>query len=169
MNILRASFHASLVAAVALLAGCQQAAVQPNSPAALEDIRLLNNQFLKAFNAKDAAGVAAVYAEDAMLMPPNTPAVTTRPAIQFFTSTQFTPDVTGMLLNASENVVMGDYAYSMGYYTILGANNSTLDHGKFVEILKHGPDGWRIYRDIYNSDNPPTQPGAMPAPSAATH
>ena len=165
---MRISLRALLAAAIALLAtGCQQV-VQPDSPAALQEISELHSQFLKAFNAKDAAGLAATYSLDAMLMPPNAPAVKTRPAIQYYMTTQFSPQVSGMLLNATENVVMGNYGYSTGYYTLLGAGGTQVDHGKFIEILSHDQDGWHIYRDIYNSDNPVMQPGAMPAPGTAT-
>ena len=172
-TMMRATLTALLASAVALLAtGCQQA-VQPDSPAALQEIGDLHSQFLKAFNAKDAAGVAATYSLDAMLMPPNTPAIKTRIAIQFYMSTQLTPQSPGLLLNTTENVVMGNYGYSSGYYTMVDAKGATLDHGKFLEILSHDQDGWHIYRDIYNSDNPVPQPAAMPAataaPAAATH
>lgn len=171
MNTMRVSLQALLAAAIALLAtGCQQA-VQPDSPAALQEISELHSQYLKAFNAKDAPGVAATYSVDAMLMPPNTPAIKTRTAIQFYMSNMFTQEASGLLLNPTENVVMGNYGYTVGYYTAVDAKGVTVDHGKFMEILSHDQDGWRIYRDIYNSDNPLPTPGAMPtpAPAAATH
>ncbi len=165
---MRATLTALLASAVALLAtGCQQASVQPDSPAALQEISELHSQYLKAFNAKDAVGVGATYSQDAILMPPNTPAIRTRVAIQYYWSTQLTPQAPGLLLNATENVVMGNFAYSTGYYTMVDAKGATLDHGKFVEILAHDQEGWRIYRDIFNSDNPVQ--AATPAPAAATH
>lgn len=167
---MRATLTALLASAVALLAtGCQPAGVQPDSPAALQEISELHSQFLKAFNAKDAVGVGATYSQDAILMPPNTPSVRTRVAIQLYWSNELTPQAPGLLLNPTENVVMGNFAYSTGYYTMVDAKGATLDHGKFMEILSHDQEGWRIYRDIFNSDNPAPVPGATPAPAAATH
>ena len=68
----------------AMLAGClilalaTHAAAQSPAPQLLE----LSKQYQTAVKARDAAKVAALYAEDAVLMPPDTPAVKGRSAIQ---------------------------------------------------------------------------------------
>ena len=168
MNTLRRISIASLILGFASLAGCAAQGGQPDArttQAAQDDISALHNQYLKAFNAKDAAGIAATYTTDAILMPPNFPAVKTAIAIETYERQELQPPVSGLLLNVAETVVTsGDTAYSSGYYTLLGENNSTLDHGKFLEVLKHTEQGWKIHRDSYNSDGP-----ATPAPAAATH
>lgn len=164
-----------------LMAGCQQA-TQPDSRSvqnAQQDISDLNSQFLKAFNAKDPVAFAAVFSDDAVLMPPNYAAVKTQLAIQDYArQMQASSPVNGMLLNVAETVVTGEYAFCSGYYTLLGADGSSIDHGKFLEVLKSDGRDWKIFREIYNSDMPASAPAApaaapatpaMPAPAAATH
>ena len=103
-----------------LMAGCQQA-TQPDSRTvqnAQQDISDLHSQFLKAFNAKDPVAYAAVFSDDAVLMPPNYAAVKTQLAIQDYArQMQASSPVNGMLLNVAETVVTGDYAFCSGYYT----------------------------------------------------
>jgi hypothetical protein len=68
--------------------------------------------------------------------------------------------------------VTNGWAFSSGYYTMLGAAGSTLDRGKFLEVLKQTDQGWKIYRDMFNSDMAPAgapAAGTAMAPAAATH
>jgi|SRR5215469_1712524 len=177
MNTIRRITRTLLACAgLLLLAACQQAA-QPDSrsmQAAQQDIQDLHSQFLKAFNAKDPAGLAATYTDDGVLMPPNQPEVKTQLAIQEFARQFFASSpVSGMLLNVSETTITGDYAFCSGYYTLLGANGTSLDHGKFMQVLKQEGRDWKIYRDMFNSDQAPA-PAApatapTPTPAAATH
>jgi uncharacterized protein (TIGR02246 family) len=154
------------------LAGCQPG-VQPDSTYAQDaqqDIRGAHAQFLKAFNGKDAAGVAAVYTEDGMLMPPNAGLVAGRAGIQTFAGQMFGTNITGLLLETPETMVLGDYAYTRGFYSMLGTDGSVVDRGKFLEIWRHDGGHWLMYRDIFNSDVPVGAASApTPAPAAATH
>lgn len=175
MNAFNRAITAAAVAACFIItAGCQQATA-PDSRSAIaaqEDISDVHSGMLKAINAKDAAGVAAFYSDDAILMPPNLAPVKSKIAVGDFMRQELVPPFNSMLLNVSETVVSGDYAFSSGFYTMLRADGTTLDTGKFVEVLKNESGGWRIYRDIYNSDMAApameTAP-ATPAPAAATH
>jgi len=174
MNALHRISAAALAASMLLLAGCQ-AATAPDSRSAQmaqQDISDMHAAMLKAYNAKDPIGVAAVYSDDAILMPPNLAPVKSKIAVGDFMRQMLAPPFGSMLLNVAETVVSGDYAFSSGYYTILRADGTTLDTGKFVEVLKNESNSWHIYRDIYNSDMAaPTQPAppATAAPAAATH
>lgn len=160
----------SLSTAMLILAGYQQGLQAGNRVTeAQQDIQDEQGLFLKAFNAKDAAGVAATYTDDGVFMPPNLEAVAGHVGIQFFMTKEFTLSISGMLMNTPEIVVLDDYAYTRGSYTLLDDKGATLDHGKFLEIWKRTDQGWRILRNIYNSDLPPPQPPtATPAPAATT-
>lgn len=169
MNALHRATAAALAASMLLLAGCQAATAPDSRSAQLaqQDISDMHSALLKAYNAKDAIGVAAEYTDDAILMPPNLAPVKSKIAVTDFMRQTLVPPYNSMLMNVAETVVSGDYAFSSGYYTLLRADGTTLDTGKFVEVLKND-GGWKIYRDIYNSDMiAATQPVA--APSAATH
>ena len=143
---------------------------------AQEDIGQLHAAFMKAFNSKDATALAATYTDDAILMQPNQPESKTAIGIGTEARQMFaTSPVSGILLNVTETQVTGGgYAYCSGFYTLLGPNNSTLDRGKFLEVLKQTEQGWKIHRDSYNSDMPAQGMGAPAAgtamaPAAATH
>ena len=167
MNALHRAIAAALAASMLLLAGCQAATAPDSRSAQLaqQDISDLHSALLKAYNTKDAIGVAAAYSDDAMLMPPNLAPVKSKVAVGDFMRQMLTPPFGSILLNYAETTVSGDYAFSTGYYTVLRADGTTLDTGKFVEVLKNESNAWHIYRDIYNSDM--VAPTA--APSAATH
>lgn len=142
---------------------------------AQDDITQLHAAFMKAFNAKDASALAATYTDDAILMPPNMPEAKTAIAIETNAGQMFANSpVTGILLNVADTEVTGSgYAFCSGFYTLLGPNNSTLDRGKFLEVLKQTDKGWKIHRDSYNSDMPAAgmapAAGTAMAPAAATH
>jgi uncharacterized protein (TIGR02246 family) len=169
------TFHrmtlALLASAILSLAGCQSAGQMDSRTVqnAQQDIQELHSQFLKAFNAKDPTALAAVYSNDAMLMPPNAPTVKTQLGVQEYARQFFSPSISGLLLNVAETTVTGDYAFCTGYYTMLGPDGSSVDHGKFLEVLKREGQGWKIYRDIFNSDMPAAPAAPVAAPAAATH
>lgn len=172
MNSLTRTFITAAVAACFLLcAGCATSGSAPGSRSDIEaqqDIQDMHSALLKAYNAKDAVGVAALYTDDAVLMPPNLATVKSKIAVEDFMRQMLVPPMTGMLLNYTETNICGNNAYSYGYYTMLGANGVTVDRGKFVEILRND-GGWKISRDIWNSDIVAPAASTTPAPAAATH
>ncbi|MFI4967206.1 MAG: YybH family protein [Gammaproteobacteria bacterium] len=168
MNALNRAITAAAVAACFLvMVGCQQATAPDSrsAVAAQQDISDLHSALLKGYNSKDAAAIAALYSDDAILMPPNLAPVKSKIAVGDFMRQMLVPPYGSMLLNVAETVVSGDYAFSSGFYTVLRTDGTTLDNGKFVEVLKNESGSWHIYRDIYNSD----MAAATMAPSAATH
>ncbi len=113
-----------------------------------------------AFNRGDTAAVAALYTDDALLMPPGSVLVRGKAAIE----AQLAQDVGGgykFEITSLENHSEGGIGYNLGTYRVLGADGAVVDNGKFVEVWKRVGDDWKIHSDIYNSDAPP----AAPAPS----
>lgn len=176
-SLIRAFTAAGLAVCFLICAGCATSGAVPGSRSAEEaqqDIQDMHSALLKAYNGKNASGIAALYTDDAVLMPPNLATVKSKIAVEDFMRQMLVPPMSGMLLNYTETNVCGDNAYSYGYYTELGANGVTIDRGKFVEILRND-GGWKISRDIWNSDmiapTASTAPaaGTTSAPAAATH
>jgi uncharacterized protein (TIGR02246 family) len=181
MNVIRRLSQLLMTACCLLaLTACASDGTQPDSRAtadAQDDIAQLHAAFTKAFNAKDASGMAATYTDDAILMSPNMPEEKTSIAIETYARQVFanSPAGGGILLNVNDVQLLGNgWAYCSGFYTLLGANGTTADRGKFLEVLKQTDKGWKIHRESFNSDMPmpsmsaPAAGTAM-APAAATH
>lgn len=158
-----------LSVAVLSAAACQNMTPSPAATAsAVQDIQDQQAAWLKAFNAKDAAGMAALYTDDARLFPPNAPTSAGDIAIGNFWRAQLAQTAASMLRSTPETAVTGDYAYASGVYTLLDAKGATLDQGKYLEIWKQDGAKWKLYRDMYSSDQP-AQAAATAAPASTTH
>lgn len=148
---------AGLGAAVA----CQPAP-GPLAQADVDAIQAVSDSFTAHMLAKDWEALSGLYAEDAVLMPPNEKTVTGQAAIRDWMAA-FPPISQFSLRNATIEG-RGDLAYVRGTYALtLGIEGSPADSGKYIEIRKQGPDGmWRLTVDIFNSSRPPMPP-APPA------
>ncbi len=107
----------------------------------------------KAYNAGDAAGVAALYAKDAKVMAPGADPVSGTKAIQAF----FVADIASGAKDAltTEDVVsFGDYALETGKYVATSADGKHLDHGSYMTLYKKEGANWKLYRDTWNSSMP---------------
>ena len=108
----------------------------------------------KAYNAGDAAALAALYSKDAKLMPPNAKPASGKSAIQ----AAFEADVKQQVKNTltlTDVVGSGDYAAETGDWVVTSADGKHLDHGSYVTLYKKEGGGWKIYRDIWNSSMSP--------------
>jgi uncharacterized protein (TIGR02246 family) len=109
--------------------------------------------WLTAFNGGDAAGVAALYTEDARLMPPDAEILEGHGAIEPFikgfvqTGGKLTFDLITVHESPSMCVAVGRY--------ILDIPGAPQDRGKYIEVWASQSDGsWRIVDDIFNSSLP---------------
>jgi uncharacterized protein (TIGR02246 family) len=137
----------------------------------LEDVlQSLDEAYDAAFNASDAARLADVYTEDAVVMPADRPAVIGRDAIEadfqrFFDlyDSRLQSTTTGgyMAVGTWRNEGV-DWAVAWGTSRWSGTpkagGDSLTVQGKHVIILRRQLDGgWRIERDIWNNDTPVNQ------------
>jgi uncharacterized protein (TIGR02246 family) len=129
-------------------------------------LRDLDAQWSKAAEAKDLDKTVSYYADDAIVMPPNASAATTKEAIRSAWKEMLTTPGAAISWKATnvEVAKAGDLAYVSGTYeeTMTDASgNSVKDHGKYVEIFKKQADGtWKVVADIWNSDLPASAPAA---------
>ena len=117
----------------------------------LEDFDAAYNE---AFNRGDAAGCAAFFSEDVILMAPGAPMTRGRKAFEETYISRMEESTGGRHSNALvEFGVDGNLAYEIGTYAVTGANPP--EQGKFLNILKRQADGsWQIAVSIFNSDGP---------------
>ncbi|MBY6115780.1 nuclear transport factor 2 family protein [Mameliella alba] len=103
----------------------------------------------------DAEGWLALWDAEGIQMPPGVPA-RGFDALKVGVPKGFAAKpATAMQILPVETVVMGDWAFSRGTYTatIAGQAGPVEVDGKFMTIFRRQDDGgWRIYRDIFNSN-----------------
>ena len=144
------------------LAACSTTRTPPTPAAAdLAAITAFNARYLKAINDGDIATLSSLTDEDHIMVAPNRPPVVGKAANDAANGRafqQFNIDETWTPL---ETVVDGNLAYQRGTFTVIaspkagGASRST--HGNFLRIYRRQPDGsWRMSRDMFSSDQPPT-------------
>ena len=147
---------AFLFVLAAVAAACRPAP-PPLSDADKAAMRAGGDSFVVYFRTNGDSAIAALFTEQAVLMPPNAGAVEGRAAIRaFFEGFPALPDFTGTPIDIDGR---GDLAYVRGTYSLsmpaASGRPAMSDHGKFLEIRRRQPDGkWLVSVDIFNSDVP---------------
>jgi uncharacterized protein (TIGR02246 family) len=125
-------------------------------------IDAMRASFAEAMSAGDVDGMMSGYADDAVQMPPNEPAVTGKDAIR--ARYQADLEQLDMMLEnpAEEIIVKGDWAILRGTYVFGGTPKADgepiQDTGKYMVTWRRQADGsWRVAHEIWNSDNPPPE------------
>jgi ketosteroid isomerase-like protein len=124
-------------------------------------LRAQTSNFFKAYNGGDAKALADGYAEDAVLMPPNAPAVKGRAAIQEYFGKELKDAQAGgvvLVLDPKTDVgVSGNTGWESGAFTVTIKGN-VVDAGKFLSVSRKQHGKWLYYRDTWSSDRPPAAP-----------
>ena len=156
---------AGIVALVGSMAGLARAA----SPTSADEaaIRAQTASWEKAYNSGDANGVAAQYADDALLLPPGASSVSGRAAILEF----FTKDIAGskaagvvFVINPKTDVgVSGNMGWESGTYKVT-VKGAVVETGKFLSVSRKKDGKWHYIRDTWNADAPlaPAAPATSP-------
>lgn len=125
-----------------------------------------NRQFMDAFARGDAARIATLYADDAQLLPPGNMPVQGRAQIELLWRGVLALPVKEMHLTTVEFTVHGEDASEIGRYTLVGNDGRELDAGKYIVLWKKGAGGWKLHRDMWNSNAPVvTAPPSAPPDS----
>ena len=113
-------------------------------------IDAVNRRFEAAANSGDFAGMASVYADDARLLPPDSPMITGKAAIgQFWQAAGPALQLKRVTLKTIDLDIAGDRAHEVGAATLELASGTV--EAKYVVIWRRGADGaWRFAVDIWN-------------------
>src|SRR5678815_1411937 len=154
----------AFLALVVVAAGCNQA---PKQDTAADKTKMESDAlaWFDAFAKADSTALAAMYTEDAVLMPPTAPTVTGRAAIQSALGLMATQTLAAKVTVKNNAVtgseVCGDIGWISGTYTAADSTGNTIDTGSYLSIHHRVNGAWLYVRDIWNSDRP-----AAPAASA---
>ena len=168
-------FAAAIAASSFVLLGCEHGPA--DTSADVDAIRAGTAAFADAYNAGDADALAAAYTEDAVLLPPNAPAVSGRAAIREFWATD-SANTTGAGLKFvfpgdGPAEVSGDLAYESGSFKVVDASGAAVVTGKYIGVFKKVDGKWLLARDTWNTDapphplpRPPIRPQKLPRPDS---
>ena len=134
------------------------AAAATDAGADEQAIRGQVDRWLQLVKAKDAAGIAALYADDGAVMPPNAPIGRGRAAIQQTWASMMQAPGFDLTFVPEQIIVSssGDLALDRGTYRLAVSPNGTAmtDTGKYVVVWRKIGGEWKAAADIFNSDLP---------------
>jgi uncharacterized protein (TIGR02246 family) len=118
------------------------------------EIEAANAEWAKQYNAGNAAGVTALYTDDAKAMPPNSDFATGKAGITAVWQGMMDSGAKSGKLTTVEVMGSGDSAVEVGTYEVMDKDGKTLDKGKYMVHWKKVGSAWKLHRDIWNSSMP---------------
>ncbi len=111
----------------------------------------MNESWETALNAGDVDGLTALYAEDCVLMSPNTEMMSGHAAARAEFGDLVDAGLTADM-NTIKTVAGGDVGFHVGTYAMIAPDGTVIDQGKFIEGWQKVGGQWKIAYDIWNSD-----------------
>ena len=120
-------------------------------------IRRMGNEWARHWNAGDLDRVAAVYAEDAVYLPPHHEAVHGREAIREYLKAPINHGVSDLAFEVTYIKQQGPIAWDVGTYRMTIPRTEETkreDRGKYLTVWRRVGKDWRIAADAWSSDLP---------------
>jgi len=147
-----------LFVAVLALSACSgsEDSIQTEISASKIELGQMNRDFAAALNAKDAKAAAALYTEDAVLIPPGEALVRGRAAIEeYWEGAIESGGVREVSVETMDALSSGLLGYETGSFvlTVNGPDGeAVIDRGRYIELLRREPDGqWLSTHGIWNA------------------
>ncbi len=123
-----------------------------------QEIKNTDDQFADAFNRGDIAALVALHAENALLLPPDSPAERGSEAIESGFKELLDAGWKNLSFTSVEVSSDGSLAYHVGNYAAdvpTKEGTSEKVFGKYVDIYRREADeSWKIHVTMFNSDQP---------------
>jgi len=147
-------FHFLVPAAVtsALLA------LQENGSAGgVSDVSEMGDEFAASLNARDVSRATSLYAEDAVLLPPNGELIRGLAAIEACWKQLLAQGLSEIRSRSLASGFSGDLGFETGEFELtirVPGGPIVQDRGKYLNVLRRGADGrWRTTFDMWNSSS----------------
>ncbi len=141
---------------VCIATACAQSAPAPVSQADADAIRAVSDAYTDAVRDTAWTKWASFFTDDALILPPNTPAQAGRAVIERWGRTL--PRFKDLRFEPIEIQGCGDLALVRGHYSAVVTlpNQPEQAHsGNYIQMWRRQRDGsWKLHRDIWNSDQP---------------
>ena len=124
---------------------------------AADDIRRLGEEWARHWNAGDVDGVAAIYAQHAVYLPPHHEAVHGRDAIREYLKAPINRGVSDLVFEVTYIKQQGPIAWDVGTYRMTIPQNEGVereDQGKYLTVWRRVGQKWLIAADAWSSDLP---------------
>lgn len=170
MKITRLALVLVFVPCLGLIACAEQAgeeaaqtmemAMSVDLEAVAEAFAAARAEYVRAFEAGDAAALAALYTEDAIRLPPDAEMMKGSAAIEQDFAAGFTETISREITIAETDMgASGNLAYSIGTYSatyhLEGVTDPVMDEGEFLVVSKLTDDGsWKIFAHMWSSSVP---------------
>ena len=138
-----------------LLFGCKaQQTMNANLEEAIRAIAASNEIYFQSFAKGDSSLFIGCYTEDCWIMQPNAPTLCGVDApLDFFRMAYGKVGVrNGKFISIDVFGNDEELVTEVGFWESVDINNNLLDNGKFLVLWKRTPDGWKRFRDSFNSD-----------------
>ncbi|MFA9217857.1 MAG: DUF4440 domain-containing protein [Sphingomonadaceae bacterium] len=141
---------------VLLLAAAGALAHAADTAQDLKTMHSVEQNWLVAYNAGDVAGVVGLYADEAVLMPPNQPAITGKAALRsYYVKELAAAKKGGAVISIAPNpagATNGDMGWEAGSYLVHDPAGRVIEAGKYLSVFRKLQGQWRYVRDTWNSD-----------------
>jgi len=146
-----------LIAAVLTSSNSNAQKLKDNSDlaSAKKAIAASNAIYFQSFAKNDSSIFIDRYAEDCLILLPNAPAMKGyKGALEFFKMAY-----TKIGLRNGKFITTGvfgdgkEYVTEQGVWQSFNAAGEMFDNGKFLVLWKKTPNGWKMFRDSFSSDN----------------
>jgi ketosteroid isomerase-like protein len=146
----------TLIVFYLLFYGGEQALAQNADVAKVKAaLNSVNTNYGQAFVKGDSSLFLNSYTTDACLLPANSPAICGRQGQLAFFKFAYRSGVRNIVFNTLDVYGLTDqYVTEQGNYEMFGADNNTLGKGKYLVLWKKTTEGWKMFRDMFNSNAP---------------
>jgi ketosteroid isomerase-like protein len=119
------------------------------------ELKKVNEAYGNAFAKGDSSLLINSYTSDACIMPANTPAICGKAGLLAFYKLVYKIGVRQIVFTTLGLYgLTSDYVTEQGSYDMKGVDGKSLGKGKYLVLWKQTPQGWKMYRDMFNSDAP---------------